>query len=280
MYAQEFANRTAIVTGGASGIGAATAQKLGELGASVAIFDIDEAEGRLRSEELRAAGIVSTVYPIDVADEGALADAIADVAASAGAIHLLVNSAASFISAGRDAARSDWDRSLSVNVTGCANAVSYASRYMPPGSAIVNLASISAHVAQPNRWTYNATKGAIVALTKCQALDLGPLGIRVNVVSPGWVWTPEVSRAAGGDRSRWEPIWGNYHILRRLGEPSEVADAIAFLLSNKASFIAGAELMVDGGYSALGPEGMGDDSRFTSISPAASESAHGLDVGN
>ena len=150
-----------------------------------------------------------------------------------------------------------------MNVRAYANAVTYASQHMPPGSAIVNLASISAHVAQPNRWTYNASKGAIVAMTKCQALDLGPIGVRVNAVSPGWTWTPEVSRVAGGDRSQWEPIWGRFHILRRLGEPSEIADAVVFLLSDKASFITGAELMVDGGYSALGPEGLGDESRFT-----------------
>jgi NAD(P)-dependent dehydrogenase (short-subunit alcohol dehydrogenase family) len=257
-----FANQVAIVTGGASGIGAATVQRLGRLGAWVAIFDLDGEGAERRAGELAAGGVDATAYPVDVADEEALADAVAQVAKATGTINLLVNCAASFISAGRDATRGDWDRALGVNVRGYASAVSLASRYMPPGSAIVNLASISAHVAQPNRWTYNTTKGAIVSMTKCQALDLGSAGIRVNVVSPGWVWTPEVSRAAGGDRQKWEPVWGRYHILRRLGEPSEIASAIAFLLSPEASFITGAELMVDGGYSALGPEGLGEESRF------------------
>jgi NAD(P)-dependent dehydrogenase (short-subunit alcohol dehydrogenase family) len=268
MCLQQFADRTAIVTGGASGIGAASAQRLGGLGASVAIFDLDEHAGEQWAAELRSGGVDATPYPIDVSDDQALAAAVARVASGTGAIDLLVNCAASFISAGRDATRSDWDRALAVNVRAYANAVALASRYMPPGSAIVNVASISAHIAQPDRWTYNATKGAVVAMTRCQALDLGSLGIRVNVVSPGWVWTPEVSRAAGGDRSRWEPIWGRYHILRRLGEPHEIANAITFLLSEQASFITGAELMVDGGYSALSAEGLGDDSRFATSSQA------------
>ncbi len=153
---------------------------------------------------------------------------------------------------------------LGVNIRGCAASVSAASHHMPPGSAIVNVSSISAHIAQPNRWTYNATKAAIVEMTKCQALDLAPLGIRVNAVSPGWIWTPEVAKAAAGDRARWEPVWGGYHILGRLGEPAEVASAITFLLSSSASFITATELMVDGGYSALSAEGAGEASRFAS----------------
>jgi NAD(P)-dependent dehydrogenase (short-subunit alcohol dehydrogenase family) len=130
------------------------------------------------------------------------------------------------------------------------------------GAAIVNLASISGHIAQPNRWTYNASKGAILAMTKCQALDLSVHGIRVNAISPGWIWTPEVQKAADGDREKWEPVWGRYHMLRRLGEPREVARAILFLCSDAAGFITGAELPVDGGYLAMGSEGLGETSSF------------------
>jgi NAD(P)-dependent dehydrogenase (short-subunit alcohol dehydrogenase family) len=127
---------------------------------------------------------------------------------------------------------------------------------------VVNIASISAHVAQPNRWTYNACKGAIVSLTRCQALDLAPYGIRVNAISPGWIWTPEVAKAAGGEREKWEPVWGRFHMLRRLGEPREVARAVLFLCSPDASFITGVELPVDGGYLGLGSEGLGDTASF------------------
>ena len=257
----EFAGRSAVVIGGASGIGAATVLRLAELGASVAIFDIDTAAAASVADQLPTKALC-TIHDVDVSDEGALRTAVATVVEATGKLDFLVNSAASFISAGSGATRDEWDRVLEVNVRGCATSVSVVSQHMPPGSAIVNVGSISAHIAQPRRWTYNATKAAIVEMTKCQALDLAPLGIRVNVVSPGWIWTPEVAKAAEGGRDRWEPVWGKYHILRRLGEPREVASAITFLLSPSASFITATELLVDGGYLALSAEGMGDDSRF------------------
>jgi len=259
--ALEFVGRSAVVIGGASGIGAATVLRLAELGATVAIFDIDTSAAASVADQLRTKELC-TIHDVDVSDEGALGTAVSSVLEATGKIDFLVNSAASFISAGSGATRGDWDRALEVNVRGCATAVSVVSHHMPAGSAIVNVGSISAHIAQPRRWTYNATKAAIVEMTKCQALDLSPLGIRVNVVSPGWIWTPEVARAAEGDRDRWEPVWGKYHILRRLGEPREVANAITFLLSSSASFITATELLVDGGYLALSAEGLGDDSRF------------------
>jgi NAD(P)-dependent dehydrogenase (short-subunit alcohol dehydrogenase family) len=264
MENKTFAGKTAIVTGGASGIGEATARRLAELGAAVNVFDLNGPGGERVAADLSATGSACASHRLDVSDDAALAEAISTVGARNGAIHLLVNCAATFVAAGLDATRADWDRSLSVNVRGYANAVSLASHHMPCGSAIVNVASISAHIAQPNRWTYNATKGAIVSMTRCQALDLAAAGIRVNVVSPGWVWTSEVERAAAGDRATWEQVWGCFHILRRLGEPREIANAIAFLLSEDASFITGTELLVDGGYSALSAEGLGDSSRFAS----------------
>ena len=130
------------------------------------------------------------------------------------------------------------------------------------GGAIVNISSVSAHVAQPNRWTYNAAKGAVNQLTRCMALDFAPDGIRVNTVSPGWIWTREVLKAAGGDRKKWGPVWGKFHMMGRLGEPREVAKAVLFLCSDQASFITAAELPVDGGYLGMGSEGPGDRSSF------------------
>jgi NAD(P)-dependent dehydrogenase (short-subunit alcohol dehydrogenase family) len=263
MENEPFIGRVAIVTGGASGIGAATATRLAELGASVAIFDIDPANAEQVRDNCPGPG-ACWCYDVDISDQSALGAAIAAVIERFGQLNFLVNSAASFIAAGLEATESDWDRALSVNIKGYAGTVSKASRHMGEGSAIVNVASISAHIAQRNRWTYNATKAAIVEMTKCQALDLAPQGIRVNTVSPGWIWTAEVAKAANGDRARWEPVWGDYHILRRLGEPSEVASAITFLLSDAASFITASELMVDGGYSALSAEGLGTASLFAS----------------
>ena len=130
------------------------------------------------------------------------------------------------------------------------------------GGSIVNVSSISAWVAQPDRWTYNMAKAAVTQLTRCAALDLGGRGIRVNSVSPGWTWTREVDKACDGDRARAEPAWGKFAALRRLAYPVEVARPVLFLLSDDASFITGTDLPVDGGYNALGPEGLGEASAF------------------
>jgi NAD(P)-dependent dehydrogenase (short-subunit alcohol dehydrogenase family) len=257
-------NHVAIVTGGASGIGAATVREFASEGAAVAIFDINQELGQQVAQTLQAEGFHVEFFAVDVSDQAACQQGVNAVIERWSRIDYLANIAASFIGKGLDATAADWDRSLGVNIRGCANMVQtcYEPLRAGEGKAIVNIASISAHIAQPNRWTYNANKGAIVAMTKCQALDLAPERIRVNVISPGWIWTPEVSKAAEGDRAKWEPVWGEYHMLRRLGEPREVARAVLFLCSPDASFITGTELAVDGGYLGLGSERLGGTSTF------------------
>lgn len=262
--------RVAIVTGGASGIGEATAREFAREGTVVAIFDINAEAGEAIAAELRSEGGQAYFERVDVADATQCREAVQNFVAQQGRLDYLVNSAVSFLSKGLDATTPDWERSLGVNVQGnanmaqaCHSAMKQTSSPKPKGGgAIVNISSISAHVAQPNRWTYNACKGAILALTRCQALDMAPDNIRVNVVSPGWTWTPEVAKAANGDREKWEPIWGRFSMLRRCAEPREIARAILFLCSDDASFITGTELPVDGGYLALGSEGLGDNSNF------------------
>lgn len=260
----EWTGRVAVVTGGASGIGAATVQEFAQEGAAVAIFDINVALGKELADTLCKAGHIVEFFDVDVSNAGACRQAVQEFADRRGRLDCLVNSAVSFISKGLDSTTEDWDRSLGVNVRGCANMAQacYPAMQAAGGGAIVNISSISGHIAQPDRWTYNATKGAILALTRCQALDMAPARIRVNVVSPGWTWTPEVAKAAAGDREKWEPVWGRFSMLRRLGEAREIARAILFLCSDDASFITGAELPVDGGYMALGSEGLGDHSTF------------------
>jgi len=256
--------KAAIVTGGASGIGAATGKEIAESGATVAIFDINVGLGRELEAALRAEGHTVEFFQVDVSHAEACQRAVQEFTGRQGRLDWLVNSAVSFIGKGLTSTDEDWDRSLGVNVRGCANMAKacYPMMQASGGGAIVNISSISGHIAQPDRWTYNASKGAILALTRCQALDMAPAKIRVNVVSPGWTWTPEVAKAAEGDREKWEPIWARFSILRRLGEAREVARAILFLCSDDASFITGAELPVDGGYMALGTEGHGDHSSF------------------
>lgn len=256
--------RNAFVTGAASGIGAATAQLLADQGAEVWCADIDEGGLTATVDRIADAGGTAHAVPLDVADRDRVHQAVARAGDRTGSLDAVVNCAVSFRAKGLDVTPQDWDHVMRVNVGGISNVVQAAHPLLKASGrgAIVNTASISAHVAQPSRWTYNATKGAIVSLTKCQALDLAPDGIRANVVSPGWIWTPEVARAAGGDRETWEPVWGRFHLLRRLGEPEEVAQVIVFLCGPGASFVTGTEIPVDGGYLAMGPEGLGDTSSF------------------
>lgn len=256
----DFADRNVIVTGAASGIGAATTRHFIEAGARVVALDRDA--DRLESEVASVSNAKVVALVADLGDIAATVREIDRVSAELGEIHHLVNCAASFIAAGAEASEHDWDQALGVNIKGSAMLTSAVAAHMRSSATVVNVSSISAHAAQPNRWTYNATKAAILALTRGQAMDYARRGIRVNAVSPGWIWTAEVARAASGDRARWEPVWGRYHLLERLGEASEVADAIAFLSSSRSSFITGTELMVDGGYSAMGPEGLGDTAQF------------------
>lgn len=254
--------------GGASGIGKATVERLSEEGASVAVFDINKEAGESLADQLKAAGGKVVFSQVDVSDKQECLEAVSAFAKQQGGhVNYLVNNAVYFGSKGLTAEKKDWDKSFSVNVQGYANMVQSCHEYMRgipgrDGKAVVNVASISGHIAQPTRWTYSATKGAILTMTRCMGLDLSPDNIRVNSVSPAWVWTPEVSKAAEGNREKWEPVWGPHHMPRRLSETSEIAAAIAFLLSDDASFITATDLPTDGGYMSMGPEGLGENSKF------------------
>lgn len=256
-------DKVAVVTGGASGIGAAVVREFSGLGVHVTLMDVDGEGGREVAAACLGPGR-ATAFEGDVSDRGSAVRCAQTAVDAFGRLDFLVNNAASFVGRGLDVTDADWRRCLGVNVQGYANLVQACHPHMrrSGGGAVVNVASISGYVAQPGRWTYNASKGAILSLTRCQALDLARDGIRVNSVSPGWIWTREVARAAGGDRARWEPVWGRYHMLRRLGEPEEVAHVITFLCSDRASFVTAADIAVDGGYRGMGSEGLGDTSEF------------------
>ena len=255
--------KTAIVTGGAAGIGRAIMERLCAEGVSVTFTGISDG-GVATEQECVAKGWPVQFVRGDMAEERFCQQVVETAVTKWSGVDYLVNNAFSFIAKGPDATRDDWNRVMNVGPIGYATMGRLASEAMKERGrgAIINISSISAHIAQPNRWTYNAAKGAVNQLTRCMALDLAPFGIRVNTLSPGWIWTREVDKACGGDRAKWGPVWGEYHILRRLGEVEECAGPAAFLLSDEASFITGAELMVDGGYHALGSEGLGGSSTF------------------
>lgn len=256
-----FKSKVAIVTGGSSGIGRAIVEELCKEGASVAFSGISE-NGIHTAEELSAQGYDVLFVQGDMFDEAFCRHLVAATLDKWGKINYLVNNAFSFTAKAMDATREDWERSFMVGPVAYATMGALVAEPMRQqgGGAIVNVSSISAFIAQPHRWTYNAAKGAVHNLTKCMALDLAPYGIRVNSISPGWIWTREVYKAAnldGGGREKWDPIWGEYHMLGRCGEPIECAGPTLFLLSDDASFITATDLAIDGGYQGMGPECLG-----------------------
>ena len=258
---ERFRDKVAIVTGGASGIGRAIVEELCKEGASVAFSGLSEI-GITTASELAAEGYDVLFLQGDMAEEAFCQQLVAATLAKWGKIHYLVNNAFSFTAKALDATREDWERIFTVGPVAYATMATLVAEPMHQqgGGAIVNMSSISAFIAQPHRWTYNAAKGAVHNLTKCMAMDLAPYGIRVNSISPGWIWTREVYKAAnldGGGREKWDPVWGDYHMLGRCGEPVECAGPTLFLLSDDASFITATDLAVDGGYQGMGPEGLG-----------------------
>lgn len=258
-----FKHKVAIVTGGTNGIGHAIALELLREGAQVAVscLPADVGEGKAG---FAAAGFDPLIVAGDMSEESFCRQLVGETVAKYGRLDYLVNNAFSFIAKGLDGTRADFHYSLDVGPLGFALMIQLAAPEMKKvgGGAVVNVSSISAWVAQPNRWTYNMSKGAVTQLTRCAALDLAPQHIRVNSISPGWIWTRETYKAAGGDREKYDPIWGQYHMLGRMADPVELAGPALFLLSDDASFITGTDLPVDGGYNGLGPEGLGQTTKI------------------
>jgi len=249
-------DKVAIVTGGAAGIGRATAELFAEEGASVAIFDVDEPAGRQTAETIAGSGGNCLFIRTDISDQTSVSNSITETARRLGRLDILVNNAAAFVLKGLEATIDDWRRVLEVNVVGTALCSRYAAEEMRKAGkgAIVNLGSISSFIAQPEFVTYSSTKAAILQMTRNMALDLGPSGIRVNCVCPGTILTRascDHMQQAGLTLEEFVAEEGPKHILGRIGRPREVAYAILFLASDEASFITGTHLMVDGGYTTI-----------------------------
>ena len=125
------------------------------------------------------------------------------------------------------------------------------------GGSVINFSSISGKRAQPLFFVYSTTKAAILGVTRNEAVQLAEKKIRVNSVSPGWTWSSPIEGMTGGDRALVDEVAGNFHLPRRIADPEEVAAAVVFLASDGASFITGSDIAIDGGYTAMGPEQMG-----------------------
>jgi len=250
-------DKVAVVTGGGDGIGRAICELFAEEGAAVVIAEKNPDKGKQAAEQIARSGGRPHFTATDVADEASVVRMAAEAARVFGRVNVLVNNAAIFVLKGIDATPEEWRQILDVNVMGPALVAKHVVPLMRKagGGAIVNIASMSSFIAQPEFVTYNSSKAALATMTRCMALDLAPDKIRVNAVCPGTVWTQIVQRLTrerGMDRAAADahPDWGGAHILKRIAEPREIAYAVLFLASEEASFITGSHLMVDGGYTA------------------------------
>ena len=251
----DLAGKTAIVTGSATRIGDAVVAALVEAGAQVVAVDIDVDEGERRARSHGAAVLFS---PTDITDDDQLNELVSVCVRHFGGIDILVNLAVTYIDEGVSSSRANWIRALDVNVVSGAVLTSKVAPHMADrgGGAVINFASTSGKRATHFSFVYAATKAAILGLTRSQAVHLAESGIRVNSVSPAWVWSNPIAEMTGGNREIADVVGGELHILGRIADPDEIAAVVVFLASDLASFITGEDIAVDGGYTAIGPGAM------------------------
>ena len=244
-------NKAAIVTGGSAGIGRAICERFAEEGARVADVDVDG--GRETVRLIRQAGGEAEFIETDVSVEADVEAMVSAAVEAYGTVDVLVNDAAVFVfGAIEDVTGDDWQRVMGVNVVGAANTVKHTIPHMKAagGGAIVNVASVSSFIAQPAFVPYNSSKGALLQLTRCLALDLAPHNIRVNCVCPGSIQTAASERHRkfiGATVEEYDRLATEGAFLKRVGQPREVANGALFLASDEASFITGTPLVIDGG---------------------------------
>ncbi|MEY2926590.1 MAG: 3-alpha-(or 20-beta)-hydroxysteroid dehydrogenase [Pseudomonadota bacterium] len=243
--------KTALVTGGARGIGAATVRRFVAEGARVAFSDLLDGQGAELAAEL---GGQAAFFHHDVSNRAAWDKVVADAEARFGPINILVNNAGIAGDATPISDESDerWHRMIAVNQTGVFHGLRaiLPSMQRAGGGSIVNVSSIAGLIAWPGLVAYSATKFAVVGMTKTAAAELGRLGIRVNAIHPGIVETAMVTELDATMRGMIDGAVANLP-LNRLAQPGELANAILFFASDESSYCTGASLAVDGGWTAL-----------------------------
>ena len=245
-------DKVVLVTGGSTGIGRATAQILGAEGARVVIADVQDAEGANTVKLVTDAGGVAEYMHVDVSDYDAVSAAIAALVDQHGALDGAFNNAGIEGPTARiaDVSMADWDRVIRVNLTGvfiCMKAEIEQMMKQGGGGSIVSTASAAGLIGIPGAASYNASKHGVVGLTKTVALEYATKNIRVNAVCPGFIKTPMLNRVTDASVKIREQMIGAVP-MKRVAEPSEIGETVAWLLSDKASYVTGVAMPVDGGW--------------------------------
>lgn len=235
--------KVAIVTGGAAGIGRATASLFAREGAQVTIGDIDRPRGEAAAAEIAEAGGACLFVPCDVSQAAEVENLVRTTVVARGRVDILINNAALLSGFGNvvDCTLEDWNRSIAIGLTGMFLCSKHAVPAMTEGGCIINLASVGATLPFPDQAPYVTIKAGVIQLTRSMAIDFGRRGIRVNAIAPGAIDTHPVT----DEHLRFQIARS---VLGRKGRPEEIAQAALFLCGDEASFITGVCLPVDGGY--------------------------------
>lgn len=249
--------KVAIITGGGLGIGRATCLLLAKEGAKVAVTDVQDKEGQKVVNEIKDAGKVAKFWHLDVSKEEEVKNVFADIAREFGKIDVLVNNAgiAGVNKPTHKISEEEWDRVMNVNVKAVFFCTKHVIYYMQKagGGSIINLSSIYGLVGAADLPPYHASKGAVMLMSKNDALLYAKDNIRVNSVHPGYIWTPLVEKLGVESPQGVEEFkkhLDSLHPIGHVGEPIDIAYGILYLASDESKFVTGSALVIDGGYTA------------------------------
>jgi NAD(P)-dependent dehydrogenase (short-subunit alcohol dehydrogenase family) len=249
LFSREFEGKVALVTGGSSGIGKATALAFARAGANVVIASRRVTEGEQTVHEICERGGDAIFVKTDVSKASEVEGLMNQTIEFYGHLDYACNNAGTFVM-GRlfELSEEEWERTINANLKGIWLSLKYQIPIMlqQKGGVIVNMASMSAIIGNPGVSIYSASKGGVVALTQSAAIEYAASGIRINAISPGVISTPMVDDIP---TPLLEDIQSK-HPIGRLGKPEEIADAVVWLCSDKASFVTGHNMVIDGGYTA------------------------------